>query len=96
MSDNTNDTVTRQPSLIEQGQCPECGEWSRVAQTGPYVVPVSADENGDPVIGLMHGPTWWTDEDGDPNAGPAGCPRCDSIVLVESECCFRTVEGAAR
>ena len=76
-----------------EAQCPECGEWSRVAPTGPFVAAVDIDANGDPVTGLVFGPWSWTDENGDANTGPAGCPKCGATVLVESECNFRPAEG---
>jgi endogenous inhibitor of DNA gyrase (YacG/DUF329 family) len=78
-------------SAHEEAKCPECGEWGRVAPTGPYVVPVDAGPIGDVVTGLSHGPWWWAGADGNASTGPAGCPKCDAIVMVESECDFRKV-----
>lgn len=76
--------------MTTEAQCPECEAWNRVAPTGPYVVPADFDAMGNIIAtALMHGPWWWTDADGDPENGPAGCPSCDATVLVESECCFR-------
>jgi endogenous inhibitor of DNA gyrase (YacG/DUF329 family) len=87
-------------STITEARCPECGEWSRVAPTGPFVVPVA--DSFDPLsahgdaptnaTGIMYGPWWWTDEQGDANDGPAGCPKCGATVMVESECTFQTVD----
>ena len=82
MSASTETTIT-------EAKCTECGEWSRIAPTGPVLAAVDFDESGDPVAGLVHGPWWWTDDNGDANNGPAGCPNCGAIQCPESECDHR-------
>lgn len=71
-------------TTITEAKCNACGTWSCIAPTGPYVVPWE-DEDGEPCLGVVWGPWWWTDESGDPNEGPAGCPTCGAIWLVETE-----------
>ena len=70
--------------IKEEGQCPNCEGWFEVVWEG-YVAPfVEIDENGKEKVSPVHvGGYWWKDS--------SGCPGCDAIVLVESECNFRKV-----
>lgn len=66
---------------MTEARCPNCGGWSPV-ESEQFLVP-TIDDDGNTAPAVIWGPFWWK--------GSAGCPRCGSIVLVETECDFREV-----
>lgn len=73
--------------MKEEAGCPYCGEWSEVICEN-YVAPfVEEDLNGNDVVSPIHIWSWWWKDS-------AACPKCNAVVLVESECEFRKVRTA--
>ena len=68
-----------------EAQCPECSAWSRIAPTGPYIVPGPEGEGPYSV----DGPWWWTDA----NNGTIGCPKCGATILPESRRVVRVIDA---
>lgn len=67
--------------MIQEAKCPECDQWSDVICEN-YISPFVYIEKGKEVIKPVHVWGWWWKNSG-------GCPKCDALICVETECDFR-------